>query len=540
MLRLQYVNNVPTFAFDVSSTATLVGPTATHVNEWHHWLVSCAWSGTSWTRSLYLDGALLSSDSGLTQSLAGASNAMRIAMRYSSSTAGQDFFAGQVDEVRLYRTVAFTATQAASAANNIFTAQTGLWGWLPFTTPANALFFSNTAAPTTTADASGVQPAASFFPATLGSAPGMPMWSNSAVNPICLPAATKVTISGSACGGVNSLYTFTVAAVDANGDVVTEFAGGSISVSYGTATNVAWSGMGSTANPASAAFVNGYATFSLVSSAAQSITLSTSDTVPVFASTPVSSMSVSFSNSRRFVFQTINPVRSGSAATVSVGLAAACGSSLVFGVTTTVTVASTSTGLSGLGVLTIDSSTGLGSLPITSFTARTVTLTLVDSASTGYSVSSTTTATWAGSAVSFTLYPTPTASVTVLSQFQLYVAVADSLGGVTTDSTGKAKIGITATGSSSAPGSFIYLNGDIGTTNITCTTAPVSLVLATYMAQTVTLSYVSWNSNYTIVGSNMAGGTSTTFTFTAGPFSTFALSSVYKELSTDKNTYKVA
>jgi hypothetical protein len=280
---------------------------------------------------------------------------------------------------------------------------------------------------TTVSDKSGFQStSANFFTTSQTATPGPPLWFNNYTNPLCLPMPALTALSSGGCATINTTFTFYVEVRDWNQDVVSSYQGGNITVSFNATSGLSWVGMTLTGSNAIAPFVNGVATFTVMATRVQNVQFTVIDSLPVIASGPVSTMVVPFTTSRRFGFAPLTVAAIGQGLNVTVMLLA-CGGGLITGQTTSVTVVA-SGAVSGGGVVTINSATGLGSLVLTAYSSTISTLSLSDSASTGFDVTSTTRAMWGGAAATYTVYLSPgvynpTSSIPVSSSYTLYVSV---------------------------------------------------------------------------------------------------------------------
>jgi hypothetical protein len=121
-LYLAFASDQMKVAYDRATTVTatvLSGSTNNgDINTWVHWLLSVSYGANS-ARNLYRNGALVASDI-VTTSLTVATHTISLGMAMTSATAATNYMPGMIDEFRLYRGVAFTASQAALAAGNIF------------------------------------------------------------------------------------------------------------------------------------------------------------------------------------------------------------------------------------------------------------------------------------------------------------------------------------------------------------------------------------------------------------------------------------
>ena len=101
-----------------------------------------------------------------------------------------------------------------------------------------------------------------------------PGWSGYFLQPLCLVTPTSMVPSGPSaspnCQAVNASFTVTVSVLDSAGALVTAFTGGSVSL-------VSGGGSGVSIAPSSAAFVVGVATFTVLSTVAQTLTLNVVD-----------------------------------------------------------------------------------------------------------------------------------------------------------------------------------------------------------------------------------------------------------------------
>ena len=231
-----------------------------------------------------------------------------------------------------------------------------------------------------------------------------PVWSGFSLHPLCLWTPTTLTPAGPAsspnCQAVNTAFTVAVSVLDSGGSVVTAFVNATASLVVSSASN-------STAfvsvTPSSANISAGVATFTVVSSAVQSITLTAVDSGLTMLTTQSTVIAVSAPTGVNFVSGVLSTAP-GTNQTVTVFASACSGRVLVTGATaagisTSLRWQSSTGGTVHSQSLSL-SSAGTASLSLSSASAAAFTFFLVDTSGRSLAMGGNQSAYWTGSLVS--------------------------------------------------------------------------------------------------------------------------------------------
>lgn len=505
-LRLTQSTEVLQFGFDNIAKVNTTSALSSDYMVWTHYLVSVTYVSASLsTAVLYRNGARQTMlTNRLATSAAPAPGAILTIGAARNAAVFSEFFAGYMDEIRLYSGQAYSDVEATAAYNNVFLSTNNMVLQLHFTTPdflsiSTQTYVSDSSNSNQMSGILGLAPSATAVP-------GPMLWTNNYTNPLCLPWPTNLDIAGSSCGPVNAPYTFYVDVRDWDNDVVTAFNGANVTARVTTTPAGVFSWYGATFSSglsANATFVNGRAAFSVLLNTAQSLTFAFTDFQRIFRNVTTTTLTVSFTNSMYFTFYSIPAASVGTPASVVVALTA-CGGGIVTGVNVNVTLKASS-GSPAQQTVTIDPSTGLGTATLTGVSASTATLSFLDTYGTGYNVSATSSIRYASSPAVFASKASAT-TVAVTSSVTLTVYTADLVGAQSPYS-GQCNVLVTAKGSGSLKLSnhYVYLNGGTSPLNITLGKGVDSsaVTVQTHLAQTVSLTYISYCSNLTVTNTSL-------------------------------------
>ena len=258
------------------------------VNAWHHWAFTYSFAGTG-TLNIFLDGVQVCVKSSVTPALnvttAFATPLVLGNQVINVSQGTPSFYAvgmspvnlnnplgGYMADFRMYSRVLSATELTAISTTGVHANNSGLTLWYQF----------NEGSGSTVGDqgSAGIDLNMNTVGGYQTWGQQRPQWTPSYLAPLCLFTPTALQPSGPSnspnCQAANSTFVVTVNALDTNGNLVSAYNGGMVSLTLQSATYTS----AVTITPNSAALVNGKATFYVTSTKAQYITLLGYDASP--------------------------------------------------------------------------------------------------------------------------------------------------------------------------------------------------------------------------------------------------------------------
>ena len=311
-----------------------------------------------------------------------------------------------------------------------------------------------------------------------------PAWTGLFLSPLCLLTPTSLVVQGPPmspnCHAVNSPFTVTVTVVDSAGAAVTAWTGGSVSINV-TRNGTAYMAPNTTVSPASAAVINGVATFTVTSTTAQSLLVSVVDSGRLLLKPTSTVIAISSLSSLYFQAQTSPSALQGQALSILVYAAACQGFAVASGPFQPALTASLSASVSAShlspstpAALTFNSS-GWAALSLTDSFNEQVVLSLADTSGRGLTAGPSLTAYWTASSATQLLISTPypaNGSQPAANSFYAGVAVvvpvfaADNVGGAVSSFTGSTTLTVRSSSGLSYSHPVALTNG-VGSTTFT-------------------------------------------------------------------------
>jgi len=543
------------FQVDTGSSNRLQSGVLDDRNTWVHWAVTYV-DATNPTIKLYRNGEIVGTTTtgrmptGIAPSL--VIGAAGITTTGSGSTLRAStfnhYFAGYIDEVRVFDQLAMSDSDIRLAYANVFTSSFNLVLWVPFTTPDFAAVYSSG---NRVDDMSGTQSQGVVYPDNQARGtdtslymPAPILWTNNYTNPLCLPKPTFLQVRGAngevatACAGVGTPYTVYIGMMDWNQEVIPTWQGGVARLAWTGGSGLSWSAPATSisGSQSQSTFANGLAPFTITSTGAQTVTLSSTDLTPIFSpAAPPSTLSITFSNQRYLVISPPDPGAAGGPIIVTISLQA-CGGAIITGTSVQVRLIASGGASPASSDVTISALTGMGTVTLTADTSLSSTLSLQNIATPGYDLTSTATASWGTTAVSFASKLLTANPQTVSSVHHLQIFSAD-VGNQPSAFNGTCGPLVTAKGTGTAASTrwTIYLNDQPFQTNLTfsLTSSVIDVVVRTQLVQTVAFSYISY-CNLTLSSTVLV---TSGVQFTPAALATYTILTPYRMLSTVRGQY---
>ena len=387
------------------------------VNTWHLWTFTYSQSGGTTTKTIWLDGAIVGVGS--------SSNAIAVSLNtplllgnqrmtwsqlpgwsspYMYSLNMTNHLPGYLAQFNVWQRVLSSAEISAMATLGLYTNNAGL-----------VLRYAFTEQVGTNISDSGGSGVNLYFNNVGLWFQQQPAWSGYFLQPLCLLTPTAFQLAGPPsspnCQAVNSAFTVTVSVLDSAGAVVAAFSNGSVSLNC-TAANPSVLASNVTISPSSAVFSAGVATFTVKSTAVQTLTLSVVDSGRLLLS--LSSLVVTVSNVSSLSFASrVVSARQSTSQSISV-FASTCGGvvpvSGPFSPTLTTSLLSTAASghLTPSTPLTLTfNSSGWASASVSDSFNEAVTFSLQDTSGRQLSTGATLTAYWTAASASTLLIGVP-------------------------------------------------------------------------------------------------------------------------------------